>query len=274
MWAPKWPVFYRAVDKAPEAADAWKSFWETYKRDYVDRFEQGATFRVRQKDGRNFYRIPDEEVGKAYFHAGGDAAADQFNRTFAGNPQALDTPKSMAKLWAATGTNEAARSSLRRNVWNRIADGSAEDILTALDKNGASLQIALGKRHVDNLRRVMNARAMIENVPPANAQAFGTNALQKAEDFVGMGAPQIGCRIFAVRSGRTSARYVAVDMLGRFMLSQSQASQAALFREALYDPDVARSLVNMAFIKGTAKNSARSLNTRLFNLGMEGGDDE
>ena len=109
---------------------------------------------------------------------------------------------------------------------------------------------------------------MIETVPPVGARAFSPNALQAAEDFVGMGAPQMGSRLFAVRSGRTSLPYVLTEGLGRFMRARSQRQQEALFREALYNSDVARGLAEMVNIGRMQPESARRLNVWFYNIGM------
>lgn len=358
--------------QSPELMETWRAFRETYKREYIDRFEQGATFKTRQKDGRAYYRTPDEEVGKAFFHAGGDREAQQFLRTFGDDPNAqaalkayalddlhtaavrdgvihpqrfeawvrrhnsalerlpfirdavsdvggadaalrqrqavltgrerhigdlqlvrqlervsdgrmapdavitdaLRKPKAMAKLWAASARDPDARNALRRAVWDRVSIGSADDVQKALDDFGPSLRAVLGGRHIDDLRTIQAARSMTETVPPVGARAFSPNGMQAAEDFVGMGAPQMASRLFAVRSGRTSARYMAAEMFGRFFRAQGQRAQQALFREALYDPAVARSLADSVEIGRMRPEHAKRLGARLFNLGYESRQDD
>ncbi len=353
--------------QAPEAMEAWLSFRQAYKQQYIDRFEQGATFKVRQKDGRAYYRTPDEEVGKAFFHPGGDQAADQFLRTFGDDPraqraladyalddlanaavrdgvlnprlaaawerrhasvlerlpfvrqavadmqtadaalrarqatltarerrigdqmlvrqidrvsngaaapeqvidQALQNPRAMSKLWAATRQDDTARAALKRNVWERVSTGSADDVQRSLDQYGPQLKLLLGGRHIEALNTIQAARSMMEAVPPSGARAFSANPVQALEDTMGMGASAAASRYVNVQSGRLSGRIAAFDAFGRFMRARTLAQQQALFKEALYDPDVARSLADMVTIGRLPRDEARRLNARLFALGME-----
>lgn len=158
---------------------------------------------------------------------------------------------------------------MRRAVWDRVSTGSAEDVQRALDQFEPSLRAALGPRHINDLRTIQATRSMIEAVPPTGARAFSPNGLEAAEGFIGTGVPQMASRLFAVRSGRTSARFVAADLFGRFFRALSQRQQQALFREALYDPEVARAPADSVEIGSMRPEHAKRLGVRLFNLGME-----
>jgi len=64
----------------PALAGKYKEFRQAYKLEYIDRFNQGAAFKVRQRDGRGFYQVPDERVADQFLK---DASgAKQFKRTF------------------------------------------------------------------------------------------------------------------------------------------------------------------------------------------------
>lgn len=72
----------------PELASRYQQFRQAYRDEYVSRFEDGAGFKVRQRDGRGFYRTRDEQVATAFFQPGNVQAARQFNRVFRGDPTA------------------------------------------------------------------------------------------------------------------------------------------------------------------------------------------
>lgn len=72
----------------PTLADRYRQFRDAYFRDYVERFEKGVTFRVTQRDGRGFYRTPDEQVASTFFSPGGVSAARQFKAVLGGDPAA------------------------------------------------------------------------------------------------------------------------------------------------------------------------------------------
>lgn len=66
----------------PDLNARYKEFREIYKREYVDRFEKGSALKVRQKDGRGFYRIPDEQVAASFYAPGDISGIRQFKKIF------------------------------------------------------------------------------------------------------------------------------------------------------------------------------------------------
>jgi hypothetical protein len=72
----------------PGLAERYKQFRDTYRTDYIERFDKGAAFKVRERDSRGFYRTEDEEIGKAFWAPGNVSGVRQFNRVFAGDADA------------------------------------------------------------------------------------------------------------------------------------------------------------------------------------------
>lgn len=185
---------------------------------------------------------------------------------------ALKDPRKMGQLIARLRSEPDAQNALRRHIWDQVAPGTADDIATALEL--PSVQKALGPDHVSHLRNIQAARQMLERTPPPTGQAYDPNPLQAMEDAIGMGVPQLGSRIFAVHSGRTSWRYVATDAFGRFWRGRSKAETDALLREALYDPQVAKDLSALVTKSRLGPQVQRRLNTRLFALGLVSEDQQ
>jgi hypothetical protein len=366
------------MNEALEAADPtlaqnYRQFRETYKRDYIDRFEQGAAFKVRQKDGRAFYRTNDEDIATSFFGPGDVTAIRQFRRVYGDDPQSWDAlaavalddlrlaavrdgelnrrsldswlrrhqsvinempaeyqqafknldqtsqlinareaqvmardrqigqsilareldalergtktpqaiidaavkdPRKMLQLSNRLKGDEAAIAALRRNIWDSVADAPAKDLGRFLESNLSSLSRVMTPKHIADLRKIQQAREMLERVPSPTGRAYDPNPMQAAEDFMGMGIPQVGSRVFAAQSGRTSYRYIATDMLGRFLRGRSKAEANALMREALYDPKVAADLAQFSRMKSGGEPIARRLEVRLQNLGAIGEDEE
>lgn len=350
----------------PGLADRWREFRRTYFEEYINRFEKGAAFKVRQKDGRGFYKIPDERVASAFFAPGDVSAARQFKAVFGADPEAnaaleavaldslrdaavrdgqinrtllqtwirrhqsvldefpnlraavssldrltaalaarqaqlegrtkaiesamlvrelgamergtrtpeaiidaaLRDPRKMMQLVARLRDNPEAKGALKRHVWDRVANGTGADINAFINEHEAALRIALGAEHLGHLKIIARAREMLERVPPPAGRGYSPNPLADIERAIGMGVPQLASRIFAAESGRTSFRFVATDALGRFMRGRSQAESAALLREALYNPQVAKDMVDMLRLGPEHRAIARRLNARLFNLGL------
>ncbi len=80
----------------PDLADRYRQFRTTYFNDHVARFNQGPAFRVRQKDGRGFFRIADEKVAQAFFAPGDVRSARQFRAVFGDNPDANSAIQAVA----------------------------------------------------------------------------------------------------------------------------------------------------------------------------------
>lgn len=66
----------------PGLAERYRQFRADYFEKYINRFERGTAYKIRQRDGRAFYRMPDERVADAFFSAGEVTAARQFRDLF------------------------------------------------------------------------------------------------------------------------------------------------------------------------------------------------
>ena len=93
------------------AAENWREFRKEYFNDYINRFDAGVAFKVRQKDGRGFYQTRDERVASSFFEPGNTSAAKQFKKVYGDSPEAKALIQS------------AAMDSLRQDV---IRDGAVD----------------------------------------------------------------------------------------------------------------------------------------------------
>lgn len=66
-----------ASAEASDLGERYALFRDAYRREYKDRFEKGAVWRVTSKDGRRQYKIRDEQVAEEFFKAGDISAARQ-----------------------------------------------------------------------------------------------------------------------------------------------------------------------------------------------------
>lgn len=106
-------------------------------------------------------------------------------------------------------------------------------------------------------------------MPAPAGRAIDTNPLAGLEGTLGVGVNQIASRVFAVESGRTSWRYIATDLIGRYTRAHSRAEEERLMNEALYNPEIAKDLAQVFVAKREPKPVANRLNTWLFELGQE-----
>lgn len=344
----------------PGLAARYKQFRDEYKSEYVDRFNQGAAFKVRKRDGRGFYQTPDERVAEAFWKD--VEGAKQFKRTYGegapetatlanvilddlrvnavrdgqinpglfqtwmrrnndvlnefpqvreriasvqsadeglrlrgeelqrrqdkigksmlakkvnaavegGNPQAIidqaiQNPKLMRSLVSST-RNTDALPALRRAVFEKVSDGSPDQLESFLKNNDKALRIALKPGHLHSLQSILKAQRQINRLPPPQGKGIETNPLKDVEGALGTGVNQLMSRVFAAETGRTSWRYVGADLLGRFWRGHSRADAEKLMTKALYDPRVARDIADMMLLPKKRPETAKRLNTWLLGV--------
>jgi hypothetical protein len=68
--------------------ERYQQFRQAYFNEYIEPFEKGAAFAVRQRDGRGFFRTPDENVAAAFFTPRNVSGARQFRAAFGDDPEA------------------------------------------------------------------------------------------------------------------------------------------------------------------------------------------
>ena len=346
----------------PELAQNYRQFRQAYKTEYVDRFNRGAAFKVRARDGRGYYQIPDERVAETFWKT--PDGIRQFKSTFGteaketaalesialddlrldtvrhgevnqtllkgwkrkhekalaelpalrqqvdsiesannaiaqrnaeltrrersieqslltreiraferGKPAAdvitaaVREPRKMAQLAGRLRKSPGAIDALQRNVWDTVAGASPTEMRKFLRDNSKSLRHVLTPNHFRYLNTIMAAGEMAGRVPKPAGRGYQPNSMQGVENALGTGMNQIGSRVFAAQSGRTSWRYVSLDLAGRFLRGFSQQESARLLEEALYNPDVARDLASVFYQKRTTPEVAKRLNTWLFTVG-------
>lgn len=80
----------------PELVQRYQQFRETYYKDYINVYEGGVAYKVRQEGRGGHYRTPDERVGSAFFKAGNVDAAKAFKRAFGNDPEANEALSAVA----------------------------------------------------------------------------------------------------------------------------------------------------------------------------------
>lgn len=348
----------------PALAENARQFRRAYFTEFIQPFERGAAFKVRQRDGRGFYRTPDERVAEAFFQPGNVTAARQFKSAFGDNPQAaadmeaaildslrdstvrngfvdrrrLDTwlrnhasvlrefpeissrisdidgaaetlamrqadldlrtrriestllSRELAKLDRGTRTpeatlqaairdprlmrrivnglrgSEAANAALKRAIWERGV--GVEDLTAFLGQNQAALKVALGDEHFGNLQRIARARDILARTPAPQGQGFQPDPVGALSEQLGTGVPQLSSRFYAFKSGRLPRDFLLAEAGSRILRGRSILRSRELLDEALYNPQVAKDLAEIAVRNRVRPEVANRLNAWLFNLGL------
>lgn len=170
--------------------------------------------------------------------------------------------------------DDAALAALKRTVWEGIIKGDSASILTALDKNKASLGLLFGRDHLKNIERVSMAKAMMERIPPPVGKAYTPKPFEKFENITGMQVPQATTRYWAFMSGRVPKYYLAFDIAKSALYKKSQRHFDMVLREALYDPMVAKEMAESIMVGKLNLKRAKRLGARIFALGVPYIEDE
>lgn len=190
-------------------------------------------------------------------YSAGDLTADEAFR------KALGNPREMRKLLDMTQGDRGAQQALRRTAWEMVSQGDSQTILKAMRDYGLSLRQLFGADHLDALRDVVRMREMMERSAPPTGSAVKARPLAAIEDRIGMGIPQLGSRLFAAQTGRTSRHYLMVEGAMRSLRAREQAALDKAMLHALYDPRAARAIRDMYRADDLAKWGQTSRAERL-----------
>lgn len=183
----------------------------------------------------------------------------------------LKDPRRMEQLVGAVRRTDGALPALRRTLWDRAmgaGNGDAEAITKFITDNGKSLRLLFGAEHLNDIRNIVSARAMLNRVPHPTGSAYVPRPLESVERVIGQQLPQLGNRIFALKSGRVQKEYLLIDMFLRSLRGRVQFVADDALRAALYDPKLARELANSLELGSNSVVKARQMQSRMIDLGI------
>lgn len=154
---------------------------------------------------------------------------------------AVNNPETMRSLLRTL--NEGERAALRQNIWEGVLDESPARAREFLDANRQTMGMLFEPQHLEDVRMILDAREMLGRVPFPEGAAVSPNPMGDVERGIGMPLTTLESRLFAAASGRTSNRYVLINLAGRMLRSYGQRDIESVFREAIYDRSLARDLV-------------------------------
>lgn len=146
-----------------------------------------------------------------------------------------------------------ARDAIARQVWETALEQPQPSAF--IKRNSLSLRYALGDKF-DTMSRLARAIEKNKLVPRPSGQPLDSNPVGSLEGVLGTGLNQISSRVFAVNSGRTSARYALADIAGRAFRQMSGNQARKTLQAAIYDPQVAVDLANALELGTLGKPSA------------------
>ena len=119
-----------------------------------------------------------------------------------------------------------------------------------LETNKKSLNTlynSMGKgyeKHFDNLNTIVNGFEKVSFVPAPKGSPAPTPSDQMKQ-ALGTDVPQVWSRAFAVASNRTGWKFVGAEVFNRFLNTVGVGHFNKVMKEAIYNPDFAKTLTKM-----------------------------
>ena len=191
------------------------------------------------------------------------AQSKQFNFGSTGEyvDAALANPKLMSNITQRVmkaGAGEPLDKAVTEKLTNLRIDPksgaiSAKEISNMekfIAQNEESLQTLfseMGKgyeKHLDNLKLVIDGFKRVNFVPAPKGSPAPTPSEQMRQ-ALGTDIPQVWSRAFAVASNRTGWKFVGAEVFNRFLNTVGIGHFNKVMKEAVYNPEFAKTLVNM-----------------------------
>lgn len=184
--------------------------------------------------------------------------------------QAIERPQVMMRLMGGVRGNAQAEGGLKRAVWDRAANLQGAQLRDFLDKHDASLRILLGKKHLDALNFITDARLMAEAVPMPTGKAIEPDMLERFKSLTGVNPSAAMARYLAVSRGRSSRAVESFTGIMNFFRERGRITNERLLSEAIYNPEVADALMTHIVGYKPTKETHRRLRAWLYGLGVTG----
>jgi hypothetical protein len=198
---------------------------------------------------------------------------------------ALKDPRKMQALVDSSMKAGLGKRPVASIIWQRaiqkISNGTEptpEQLLKFITDNRRSLNVALSKRHAENLRYIYEALEIISRVGAPKGSVEPFSAPDKLRDITGISVPQAASRTYAYSAGLIGKRHMMFESAMRLYGKIAGRRAKALMKEALYDEQIARdirSLMESPSLERSQKLQSMPearLNAALFTMGF--GDQE
>lgn len=181
---------------------------------------------------------------------------------------ALNDWQTMRGLRASVRGDAEAEAALRRAVMDRAPDPmDAEKFGAWLDKHDRALRQVLDPSHIKALQDVLAAARIQGQLPrPTGRVDLPGSLADKGAKVFGITVPSLLQRALAVKQGRMSAEYGVADVAMRAARQFSNREIEDAWKEALYNPKVARDLEVMT--RGATPIQVGRMRNYLMSVGL------
>ncbi|MGE0666904.1 MAG: hypothetical protein AB7O49_10150 [Sphingomonadales bacterium] len=181
--------------------------------------------------------------------------------------EAVRNPGIARRLVGRLRNDKDAMAGLRQAVWDRVPLDDPAATVKFLSDNRQSLSAILSEQHLADIQLIAEARAMVNRVPAPSGQPFDASPFAAFEGALGSTLPSLAASWRAVERGRSSAFYEVPARGLQWLRAKANEQGDRVWREALYDPEVARDIVRSQ--SNPANKAMRErLRRRLWHIGL------
>ena len=102
----------------------------------------------------------------------------------------------------------------------------------------------IGEEHLKNLNLIAAGFEKVNLVPPPKGSPAATPG-EAMKNALGVDIPQVWSRVYAVQSGRTGWKFTITETLNRFLGNLGRKEFDRVLKQAIYDPDFAKTITHM-----------------------------
>ena len=208
---------------------------------------------------------------------------DQLFKEALTNPAKMRELKRVASQATDSLTAEQSGQAFRAAITQKML-AKAPDALESptafkqwMVKNEEVLDAAFDKSHVDNLYLIADAAERILVTGLSRGKGVSDeDIITRFTGALGTTPAGISNRFIAVQEGRLGSKAMVGYIVSRAIRQQSGVRSDTLFREAMFNPDIAKLLATEGGDSvpplGASEPNKRKINTYLFNIGVDYGE--
>jgi hypothetical protein len=182
--------------------------------------------------------------------------------------QALSDKRYLDSLINSTRGNPRAQQALIRSIANKVSEMPAP--LDYVVKNEATLRPALnrlGPGHYENLVTISKAQRVLRRSPtPDNVSARTYE--DAVEQATGTGTTTLLNRLLNYKYGFGGRKWLTIVTGGKYLFKVQREEVERLIRESIYDPDLAKILVQMNERTAPKDSTIKSLGDHAWSHGI------
>lgn len=190
---------------------------------------------------------------------------------------ALNDWQVMKGLKRSVAGDPQTEAALTRAVMDRAPDPmDAKAFGSWLDGHDRVLRQVLTPEHLQSLKDVLKASQIQGQLPrPSGTAERPKSTLAKTGAAIGTPIKSLLQRVLAVKQGRVGADYTAFDIGTRMVDSFTERETDAIWKEALFNPEVAKTLANSVKGGGATGLQLSRLHNYLLTVGAtDAGEDK